>query len=300
MSVTLRQLQAFILVANEQSFTRAADKLGLSQSTVSGLVSDLENNLGVRLFDRHTRMLNITTIGSELLPAVEKAIADIDSIIDSSKELRTLARGRVSIAVSSMQAALLLPQFVKVFCSEYPGVQVDMLDVSEDAVPEMVRTGNVDFGVGTEYEIGLGLTALPLVADIFVAVMLPDDPLARQPCLRWRDLDGSTVIGPCKGNPVREYMDNVLAREGISLARGHEVHLPLTMLGMVEAGLGVAVMSTAVLRLSRALGLVTRPLVDPEVRRQVSLIFHADRSLSPTAQHFRDLLISSRAKMMDA
>jgi len=300
MAVTLRQLRAFIAVAREESFTRAADKLGLSQSSVSGLITELENNLGMRLFDRHTRMLSTTGAGLELLPAVEKAVADIDSVIDSSNELRMLGRGRVSIAVSSIQAALLLPRFVKTFRSDYPGVQVKLLDVSEHEVPEMVRSGNVDFGVGTEFDIGLDLTALPLIMDEFVAVMRSDDPLARMAELNWRDLSDSVVIGPLKGNPVREYLDNALAREGISLVRTHEVYLPLTMLGMVEAGLGVSVMSTAVNRLARALDLVTRPLINPLIRREVSLIFRADRSLSPSAQSFRDLLFSSRAEIMDS
>lgn len=298
MAVTLRQLRAFVAVAREQNFTRAADRLGLSQSTVSGLILDLEKNLGMRLFDRHTRMLDISTAGAELLPAVEKAIADIDSIIDSSEELRSLTRGRVSIAVSSLQAALLLPRFVKIFCTEYPGVKVELLDVSEHDVPEMVRAGTVDFGVGTEFEIGLDLSASALMVDVFVAVMRPEDPLARHRTLNWEDLEGYTVIGPRKGNPVREFLDMSLIRQGIRLERMHEVYLPLTMLGMVEAGLGIAVMSTAVLRLSRNLGLVTRPLLNPEIRREVSMIFAAERSLSPTAQRFRDLLAASRPQLM--
>jgi len=105
-NVTLRQLGAFIAVAETGHFTRAANALNLSQSTVSALVRDLETNLGLRLFDRHTRMLRLTDAGAQIVPAAKKAIADLDSVIGDARELRTLGRGRVSIAVSAVQAAV--------------------------------------------------------------------------------------------------------------------------------------------------------------------------------------------------
>ncbi|HEX7646423.1 MAG TPA: LysR family transcriptional regulator [Noviherbaspirillum sp.] len=299
MNVSLRQLRAFIAVATEGHFTRAADKLNLSQSSVSALVHELEENLGLRLFDRHTRLLQITQAGEELLPLVKKAVADIDSMIENSAELRTLGRGRVSIAASSVQAALLLPRFIRQFCVEYPGVKVELHDVSEHEVSKMVRSGEVDFGIGTEADSKLDLAAHPLSSDAFVVVLKQDHPLARKREVRWQDLTPYPLIGPRRDNPIRERLDAALATEGISLARMHEVRLPLTMVGMVEAGLGIAVMSTAVTRLAIALGLVTRKLIDPVLKREVSLLFQADRSLSPTAQRFRELLMRNRAEFAE-
>jgi LysR family carnitine catabolism transcriptional activator len=299
MNVSLRQLRAFIAVASEGHFTRAADKLGLSQSSVSTLVHELEANLGLRLFDRHTRLLQITEVGTELLPLVKKAVADIDGVIENSSELRTLGRGRVSIAASSVQAALLLPRFIKQFCTEFPGVKVELHDVAEHEVPQMVRAGEVDFGIGTESDSKLDLGALRLSADPFVIVMRADHALTRKRELRWQDLADMPVIGPRRDNPVRQRLDSALLAEGITLSRMHEVYLPLTMVGMVEAGLGIAVMSTAVNRLASPLGLVTRTVTNPVIKREVSLIFRADRSLSPTAQRFRDLLLRHKQEMVE-
>jgi len=297
MNVSLRQLRAFIAVAEEQHFTRAADKLDLSQSSVSTLVHELENNLGLRLFDRHTRLLQITDAGAEILPAVKKAVADIDSVILNSSELRTLGRGRVSIAASSVQAALILPRLIEEFCNEFPGVRVELHDVAEPEVPRMVRSGEVDFGIGTESDSRLDLTAHLLSADAFAVVMRPDHALARRRELRWRDLIDVPVIGPRSDNPIRARLDEALRNEGIVLRRVHEVHLPLTMVGMVEAGLGIAVMSTAVTRMAAGLGLITRTVKEPLLTREVSLLLHADRSLSPTAQRFRDLLVRNRLEL---
>jgi DNA-binding transcriptional LysR family regulator len=289
MNVTLRQVRAFIAVAELAHFTRAGERLGLSQSSVSTLVRELEANLGLRLFDRHTRMLRLTQAGAEMLPLARKALADLDSVFGSSRALRTLGRGSVTVAAASLQAALLMPRVIKAFCIEYPGVEVKVFDVTEYEVIEKLRAGEVDFGLGSALAMQ-DIVARPLTTDTFVAVMPADHPLASQAEVSWRGLQDLPLIGPPPGNAVREQLDQALAREGIALTRSYEVALPLTILGMVEGGLGIAVMTSAMSRLAVALGLQTRDVVDPVIRREMSLLFHADRTLSPAAQVFSDLL----------
>ena len=301
MNVTLRQLRAFIAVAEVQHFTRAAERLGLSQSSVSTLVRELEDNLGLRLFDRHTRMLRLTPAGAEILPLARKAMADLDSVIGSSSELRTLGRGRVSIAASSLQAGLMLPRVIREYVNRYPGVKVNLFDVTEHEVIEKVRSGEVDFGLGSTLGTSPDIAARPLVSDAFVAVMPAGHPLLRlKRDLNWRELQEMPLIGPPPGNAVREQLDFALAQQGIALTRAYEVALPLTMLGMVESGLGIAVMTSAMSRLARSLGLAIKTVGNPVIRREMSLLFHADRSLSPAAMNFRDLLLGMREALAEA
>ncbi len=292
MNVTLRQVRAFIAVADLSHFTRAGERLGMSQSTVSTLIRELEDSLGLRLFDRHTRMLRLTPAGAEMLPLARKALADLDRVFGNSSALRSLGRGRVAVAAASLQAALLMPRVVRAFCTEYPGIEVKVHDVTEYEVIEKLRAGEVDFGLGSALAMQ-DIVARPLTTDTFVAVMPAGHPMAEQPELTWRELQGMPLIGPPPGNAVREQLDAALAREGITLTRGHEVILPLTILGMVEGGLGIAVMTSAMSRLATALGLVTRDVTEPVIRREMSLLFHADRTLSPAAQAFSDLLRES-------
>jgi DNA-binding transcriptional LysR family regulator len=256
-------------------------------------VRELETNLGLRLFDRHTRMLKLTLAGAEILPLARKAMADLDSVIGSSSQLKTLGRGRVSVAASSLQAALLMPRFIQRFCDQYPGVKVTLFDVAQDEVPELVRGGEVDFGVGTDAGQRHDLAMRPLTTDTFIVVLPPGHPMARKRDLAWHDLVGVPIIGPPPGNPVREQLDFALAREGITLTRSYEVALPLTIVGMVEGGLGIGVLTTAVTRLAEALGLTVKKIGKPVIRREMSLLFHADRSLSPAAQNFRDMLLAT-------
>ena len=301
MNVTLRQLRAFIAVAEVQHFTRAAERLELSQSSVSTLVRELEQNLGLRLFDRHTRMLRLTQAGAEILPLARKTMADLDSVIGSSSQLRTLGRGRVSVAASSLQAALMLPKVIREYSLRFPGVKVNLFDVTEHEVIAKVRGGEVDFGVGSTLGNSQDIAARPLVNDVFVAVMPADHPMTRlKRDLSWRELQDLPLIGPPPGNAVREQLDFALAREGISLTRSYEVALPLTMLGMVESGLGIAVMTSAMSRLARSLGLATKTVGSPQIGREMLLLFHADRSLSPAAMNFRDLLLGMRGQLSES
>jgi LysR family transcriptional regulator, carnitine catabolism transcriptional activator len=295
LDLTLKQLRAFVAVAESEHFTRAADKLGLSQSAISTLIRQLEKNLRLRLFDRHTRLSQLTQAGKEILLVAKRAIAEVDIVIDSSRELNSLKRGRVSIAAGTLQAALYLPRLIQEFGTHHPNISVSFYDVAEKVVSEMVHNGGVDLGLCTMPEGDTEVVGVRLMTDVFLVVMRPDNPLARKPDLCWRDLAGMPLIGPQPGNPIRDRFEAELAREGISLAlhtQMREVALPLTIIGMVDGGLGVAVMTTAVSRLAASMGLITRTPIEPTITRDVSLISHRERSLSPAAKQFRDFLLS--------
>lgn len=300
MNVTLRQLRAFIAVAEVGHFTRAAETLDLSQSSVSSLVRELEENLQLRLFDRHTRMLRLTAAGAEILPLARKAVADLDSVVGSSRQLANLGRGRVSVAAATVQAALLMPRFIQLFNQRHPGVQVILRDVAQHEVGEMVRAGAVDFGLGTASDTRHDLAAQTFSAELFCAVLRPEHALHRKREVTWKDLADYPLIGPPSGNPLREQLDFALAREGISLVRQYEVFLPLTIVGMVAGGLGVGVVTTALAPLVQSLGLVMKKLSAPAVRHEVSLITHPERSLSPAAQQLRDLMLAHRSERVRA
>lgn len=300
MNITLKQLRAFVTIAETEHVTRAADKLELSQSAVSTLIGQLEKNFGLRLFDRHTRSLRLTSAGSEMLPIAKRAVLDIEGMVENAANLTSLRRGSVSIAAGTLQAALLLPRLIRKFTAEFPNVSVEIHDVSEKVVNEMVRNGTVDFGIGTFVEGAGDIGGTKLTTEEFLVVMRPDDHLATRPELQWRDLTDAALIGPQPGNPIRQRLEAELARAGISLGfkrNMQEVALPLTIIGMVEGGLGVAIMTTSVNRLAHSMGLITRTPIAPIILRDISIITRHDRSLSPAAVQLRDFILRSNRKI---
>ena len=296
MDITLKQLRAFVTVANLGQFTLAADKLGSSQSAVCTLVRQLETNLNLRLFDRHTRLLRLTQAGMDILPIAARAVADIEGMVESSRELNALRRGKVTMAAGTVQAALMVPQLVHGFTKLYPEITVELHDVAEKTVLEQVANGSADLGIGTVPDDDPDLVGTRLTTDEFLVVLHAEDPLVKIATLRWTDLAERKLIGPQRGNPIRERLENELARNGIMLPLDkamQEVALPLTIIGMVEGGLGVAIMTSAVTRLATSMGLIVRTPTEPHIKREVSLIQKRSRSLSPAARRFRDFLIKS-------
>lgn len=296
MEPTLKQLRAFVTVAESGQFTRAAERLGLSQSATSTLINQLEGNLGLRLFDRHTRLLRMTQAGEEALSIARQAVGDIDRLIENAQELNVLSRGRVGIASGTLQAALLLPRLIRNFGENHSGIDISLHDVSERVMIDIVKNGSVDLGLGTVPDGDSEVVGTRLAADAFLVVMRPEHPLARAGALRWKDLSQETLIGPQRGNPIRERLQAELARVGIELKLHRsfqDVSLPLTIIGMVDAGLGVAIMTSTVIPLARSMGLVTVTPSDPLIARDISLIQRSDRSLSPAARKFRDFVLRS-------
>jgi DNA-binding transcriptional LysR family regulator len=135
------------------------------------------------------------------------------------------------------------------------------------------------------------LIATPLYTDEYILVLPPKHHLTKHKQVEWKQLASATIIGPVKGNPVRQLLDDTLAENGISLSYAYEVSLPWTMVGLVRENFGVAVLTTAVLPLIRLNKLEARPLVSPSVARTLVLIKAQGRKLDPLATSFSKRLL---------
>jgi LysR family carnitine catabolism transcriptional activator len=295
LDLNVRHLRAFVAVAETGRFTRAAERLGLAQSSVSESVGVLERMLDLRLFDRHTRMLKLTEAGTQLLPRVLRLVADCDEVLNSSREIAELERGHVRVAAPTLQAALWLPPLIADFARDYPQVQVTAHDVAEQEILRLVRAGEVDIGLVTVTGKFPGdLRALPFYTDTYVLVLYPEHPLMDKREINWSDVAKQTLIGPQASNPVRQGLDAALAERGIVLDYAREVSLPWTMLGMVQSRLGVTVLTDAVREAMRWMNLPARPIHRPWMRRNMALITRRERALSPGAQRFFERILAKR------
>src|SRR3954454_11844178 len=129
---SVRQLRAFRAVYLLRKLSAAAEQLAITQSAVSVLIQQLEEGLGTRLFDRTTRSLRPTAAGTEALATVERILRDLDSLGAGLRDLGTLRRGRVSIAITPTLGEILLPPVVTAFAQQHPGIQVVVDDCSPD------------------------------------------------------------------------------------------------------------------------------------------------------------------------
>ncbi|MCM0018771.1 MAG: LysR substrate-binding domain-containing protein [Tagaea sp.] len=286
MSLTLRQLRAFAAVARLGGFTAAAKRLHLTQSALSGLVRDLEANLGVRLFDRTTRAVALTAAGRDFLPLASRVLDDIQ---DAATRISGVARGDlgvVRVAAMELMSSTLLPPIVARFERANPGVEVRVSDAVLERVLERVRLGEVDLGIGPEPAPDPELDRTPLLTAPFLFVCPRGHRLARKRTVAWRDFAGERFI-----TMIRNLRDRILAdpqgwSEDLDPARIREVALLTTALGMVRAGLGVSACPSYGLPLVRGFGLVARPLVSPALDVELFVFTRKGRGLSPAARRF--------------
>lgn len=290
MNITLRQLHAFVMTAQLGSVTRAAERLHLTQSAVSMLIKQLETNLGVRLFDRTTRSLRLTIAASEALPIVERMLRNEEQLIAEVRGLADRGRGHVRMAVTAAFAAGMMPEILNAFRQQFPNIGITMLDVSpEQLVPKVVNE-EVEFSIGTTIDdIPSDVVCACLLRDTMAAVVLKDSPISSMDSLSWEDVVSFPIVAIRKGMGIRSVVDGTLALKGKVLEPAWEVSLLSTALAMVAAGLGVAILPPYLVSCMHYAALTSRPLIDPVVTREVSVITKAGRTLSCAAESFLDV-----------
>ena len=181
MNINLNQLRVFVAVARLGNFTRAAERLRLSQPSMSLHIRQLEQDLGVRLFDRSTRSVALTRAGEDFLPTAERLLDDVKSAVASVADLAARRRGRVVVAVLPSVAAELLPRAIAALHARHPDITVSLRDDVAELIPARVRSGEVDFGLGAIDSIDADIAGSPLVSDELIAVFPPSHPLASPP-----------------------------------------------------------------------------------------------------------------------
>jgi len=300
MKASIDQLQAFLAVADTGHFTRAAERLAISQSSLSATIHKLEELLGTRLFDRSTRGCRLSEAGAALQPSLARLAQDWQRVVADAKDFASIGHGRLAIAAPSAQCALMLPPLINELSARLPGLRVTVHDVAEQEVPSLVRSGAADVGIATQSARRSDLVETPFYTDQYIVVLRRDHPLATRKSLEWARLKDEPVIGPMVNNPVRRHLDMRLAEAGYALDYSYEVSLPWTMVGLVREGLGIAVLTVALRPLIDWYKLAVLPVGRPAIARTMVLLRQQDRPLSPPAQIFRQLLMGSSPKRAPA
>jgi len=283
MKPTLRQLEAFAHVYRLGSLTQAAQAMHLTQSAMSVLLQQLEEVLGVRLFDRTSRALRPTAAGHEAYETAQAVLQGVEQLLNDARGLAEKRRGVVHVGVATAVAATVLPGVIATFEQRHPQVRLVIHDVGPEHLIGPVLEQQVEFSIGTPQGRAAGLAFTPLLRDQLSVICTPDAPLAALQAVPWRALGRTPVITVRRGNGIRTLIDNAMLQAGIAFEPRWEVSYLSTALALTARGLGVSVLPAHLVRASGAGGLVTRPLVEPSVPRDLYLITAKDRSLSPAA-----------------
>ncbi|WP_408595995.1 LysR family transcriptional regulator [Limnohabitans sp.] len=289
-NLSLRQLRAFVAVAQESSMTRAAARLHLTPSALSMLVRAMEDDLGVRLFERTTRRLVLTPAGQQFLPTVERVFAELEQGLNDLQAVQHMKDSVLRLVATPLLASALFPQLIASFRLLHPQVRVELLDGPVDSLPALVRQAQVDMAVCTANDDAFDVHATPLYADTLMLACHSAHPLAMQREVAWQDLLSEPLILMRHGSGLRTLVDQAFARWSRRIQPAYEVSQVATALGLVAAGEGVSVLpSYAISRvqsLSSTTTISTVALVSPTVSRQIVALTKSGVDASPAAQAF--------------
>lgn len=288
MSVKISYLRAFEEVARSGSFTRAAEKLSLTQPSLSMAIRQLEEELNLKLINRTTRRLSLTEEGAKFLPTVSRLLEEFDTAVANARSVAERRSGRVSLAVLPSVATMLMPQVTASFSSAYPAIKVHLREDNSSGVWDRVARNEVDFGIAGNYAGDPELDFVPIFSDRFGAVFRNDHPLAKtKEPVPWETLLRYRLIGLAADTGIHPLIDRAHSiPEGIRLP-GHEVSNILTALSLVEAGLGITAIPAFAAMLERHPTLVFRPLVRPALTREIGFVVRRGKALSPAAEGMR-------------
>lgn len=300
MNFDISDLQAFRAVADLGSFRKAAESIHISQPAFSRRIDKLEEALGVRLLERTTRRVNLTTVGRDFDRQLRQILDALDTTLLGIRGVSATRMGEVTVACVPSAVNYFLSGVIAQYHRRYPKIRVKILDENANAVLTAVADGEADFGVnfvGTnENEVDFE----PLLEERFVAACRRDHPLAKKSRITWKQLAKYDFISVSKSSGNRLLMDQALAGIKDIPQSMYETRHGTTVIGLVEAGLGVAVVPSLTMPAADHPLLVSVPLTDPIVTRKMGLIKRRSSVLTPAAQQLYDLCTEMHANLPGA
>lgn len=292
------QLEAFVAVVAQRSFSKAAQQLFLSQPTVSAHVKSLETELSMPLLDRGKNEIILTSAGEtlyryarDLLDIRANALADINSN-------NTVGEETLTIAASSVPCQYLLPQVVAAFEQQFPMVSVALKQENSRQVCEDVHNYHYPYGIVGEKHFLPRLTYTALLKDeLILAIPNKEEfrDILNKDNLTVADIIGYKLLMREPGSGTRSFFENELVKSGIALV---DIQFTVynnqeTIKQAVRRGLGITIISRLVMEDYQEFGLVSvRSLQDLDLKREFYLVHHDKRILSPAAKALRDFIMN--------
>lgn len=297
MDISKRDLELFLALSDERSFTRAALKCNLSQSALSSRIRLLEEGLGVVLFDRTTRAVELTNEGRLFESSARRLHTELSEVVDNFRDHAARRRGRVKIAALPSVCASWLPNVFVTFRQKYPGIELSLVDGLSQLCLDMLRSGEVDLAITSATEAGDDLQATLLGTDYFHLVCPVDHPLLDKKDITAEDLAEHPFVQVARRSSVRQHIDAAL--HPTVLTTRIEVQYMGTIAGMVEAGIGIALVPALSLWQFRRPSLTSRPVFLPNLSRSLHLLKRRGHAMSPSAQALYEHALQNR-KSLDA
>ncbi|MGA4838084.1 LysR family transcriptional regulator [Streptomyces sp. G45] len=293
----IRQLEYFVAVVEERSFTKAAARLHVAQPGVSTQIRQLERELKQRLLDRSGRTVRLTEVGAAVLPHARAALDAVDGLRQAVDEHTGLLRGRVSVGmVTSSATSYGLPRLLADFHRAHPAIEITLSEATSDQLLGALRAGQFDaVAISPAGPLPQDVATLVVADEPLVAAVHRDHPLAGRASVRLVELRDEPIITFHGSVGARTTVEEACADAGFAPHVAFEASDPNVLAELAASGLGVAVLP-APFAAEHSPDLRTLPLTDPPMRGRITFAWRAKGPTSPAGralvEHLRDAMRS--------
>lgn len=284
----LRHVRYFDAVAETLNFTRAAARLHVTQSTLSHQIRQLEDELGISLFDRHGKRVRITEAGELFRSYMAPALAQIDRGVQAVREPAGALNGHIRIGATPSFNTRMIPRCMASFLMQHPDHEVVIEELSADALAENIADDALDLAVSYRPDTTDKLWFEPLYTEEMRLVVTPGHPLARRRKVRMAELHQVRMVTLMQGFATRKLIDECLEAAGAQAVVVAQLNAIAPMLELIRhTGLAGIVTETAV---APSADLRVIPLEDPTPIRTPGLLWKRGAVMSPAVRHFADIV----------
>lgn len=281
-----RELQAVCAIAEEGSFLAAAISLELSQPALTRTLQRVEAAIGVELFRRSTRKVEITPAGQEFVALANRILADLRLSFEGMREIADEQRGQVIVSAIMSVACTHLPAIVAAYRQSRPRIEIQLREGVHGTVLDDVRSGVADLGLTYIDDVPDEFTSIALGREGFHVVMPVGHPLAARKSVTLEEAAAFAMVSLPKEAQTRRMLDGLAATAGLTLQHAVTVNQFATLMEFVHAGVGLAIVPAGAVPAAIGAGLVLMPLARPALTRGVGVVMLKDRSLTPSADGF--------------
>ncbi|MBO5244702.1 MAG: LysR family transcriptional regulator [Selenomonadales bacterium] len=287
----IRHLSCFVEVARQQSFTKAAQKLNVTQPSISKMIKTLEEELDVTLFYRSSKNAVLTDAGKAVL---RPAITILNSFNNLSVELSNvihLKKGNLTVGIPPMVGVCFFSEIIYKFKERFPNITLKLIEVGSKQIERDIEEGSLDIGVISLPLRDKNISIMPFIAEPMHIILRKDHPLAANPVIRYQELEKESFIMFRQDFSIRDPLIDRCRQSGFNPNIVCESSQWDFIAAMVDANLGVAFLPATLSDRLSIYDLVSVPLEDPIVPWNLALIWHKEKYLSFAAQEFMKLVV---------
>jgi LysR family cyn operon transcriptional activator len=293
----IRNIRYFLAVAEEQSFRRAARRVGVSQPAVSQGIRLLEDQLGARLFDRGAARTALTPDGRLLLDPARRAVAEFDALSEMLDRSRGVVRGRLEIGTTDVASIYVLPPVYRLFRRKYPEADLSVHVEGTESLIRQLREATIEVAIITlavgdqAADVPEGFTAEPLFREELSVIVARNHALARRRKIDLAELVDTPFISFKEGSVTRHAIDALFGENDVFPRVAMEMSSPEAIKKLVEVGVGASVLPTQSVRAEvRSGALVALPVRGARLTRMLGVVRARGRTPSPGAAAFLELV----------